>query len=895
MGMTPPPDENPSPRPIDDMTLAEIAAQFFRAPRRTIQALRGASLMVDESPVAAHDAIADQPPDAAPDARAAFALSLMMGLAFAGALASGSALVWRGLIGGDVLVALLWGVVALGVAVAALLSLKSSLGATGDFRARFAHPLPFRPRQWLKLALWGAAIALGVAAGYTFLEGQPRTEDAQLMAGLPYLLAAFSLWLFAAIFAGDALWASTPLDRTPPRWHWQLSRIGRVHPVRVFAIILTPVLMIVVWNQTAFNQFRPLGFWAWVLSIICVLIALAPSSWSPLTLGRRILALWPADGSPRLCLRLSPKVIIFIVILLVGIAFRLHDFGQMPPQMTSDHKEKILDAQRILDGSRDVFFMNNGGREGFQMYAMALFSQLPGQGMTHHSLMLLAVIESIITLPIVFWLGRQVMGRDQREAGDILGLILMALLAVSYWHLAISRLALRIVLTPLVGALLLGFLIRAIRHNRRGDFIAAGLVLGFGLYTYQAVRMMPVMVLAAVGIAILWRWRDLRAITRYVVHLAALVAVSLVIFMPLLRFSTDYFDSFWMRSAGRVFGDDVIQERGDDGELILRDANIEDRLAALIDNLPELGNNIRNALLMFHWRGDEAWINGVPFHPQLDPIAGALLMVGLAACAVALFRLRDPVYLLLPLAVFIMLLPSALSIAMTNENPSATRTSGAIPPTFVIMSLPLLGLVMTLKRLLTRRLALKVGGVVVALMVYLSLGFNWTLYYDDYRQVYRYTTWPYRIPAEILRGFHMSDGHYANAYMIGYTLWWDYRIIGIEAGALDWPNGIVGIENLPRWMSDQQYCDGGDYALHTNRDFLVFHHRDDDDTAAQLREWFPQGYSKRIITYNSPAFDFYIFRVPAMGDRRFYDFVQRHVENPSCPPIPPPPIEQGGD
>ncbi len=893
------PPSTPAPAPsVEDLTLAQMLGQFLRAPRRTWQVLvniAGTPLntpqpeawpTVDELATPTDENRIGRPVQSS-GMSPRFALIALLSSAFVLSQILGFLLISQAIISGSILLLMLYALITAGVGLSTYTGLKSVHGAGGTLAHKFSHTLPGSFRQCLKLGLWAAAFWLCVIGGYTLLEGTPRIEENQLARGAPYLLAGFLLWLLAELIVHSARWWENTSTDEIPAWRFSLAEVTQVYPLRILAALTTPLLMVVVWNQTANNQFRTPGFVVWLLSILCVLLAVAPASWSPLNLWRA-LARWNAERIARRrqavgVFRVDWLIVAFLLILAVGIVFRLHDFPATPAQMTSDHKEKILDAQRVLQGSRDVFFMNNGGREAFQMYVMALFSQLPGQGMTHASLMLLAIIESIITLPIMFWLGRQIAGRDQREWGNLLGLILMLLLAVSYWHLTISRLALRIVLTPLVGALLLGFLIRAIRHNRRADFIAAGLVLGFGLYTYQAVRMMPVLVLAAVGIAALWNLRRWRVLLRYAVHLLVLVGVAFVVFLPLFRFSVDYPNSFWMRSAGRLFGDDVVQETDDDGQITLREANLEDRLTAFGANVPQLGNNIRNALLMFHWRGDEGWINGLPFHPQLDPLAGALLILGLAACGVLLVRTRDPVYVLLPVAVFIMVLPSALSIAMTNENPSATRASGAIPPTFALMSLPLLLLVVTLKRVFSSRRALAVSGSIIGLIAYLSLGFNWNVYYNQYAEVYRYRTWPYSIPGEILRGFHLSDGDYANAYMIGYTLWWDFRIIGLEAGIVDWPNGIVGIDSLPRWMSDQRFC-GGAYPLRPDRDFLIFHHFNDDETADRLQAWFPDGYPKRIITYNSPVYDFIIFRVPALGEERFFQFVLENVEDPACLP-----------
>ncbi|HEX2907145.1 MAG TPA: hypothetical protein VHO69_09820, partial [Phototrophicaceae bacterium] len=67
----------------------------------------------------------------------------------------------------------------------------------------------------------------------------------------------------------------------------------------------------------------------------------------------------------------TPTFWALLVILVIGAFFRVNELSRIPPEMTSDHKEKLLDAQRVLDVNLQVFFPNNGGREPFQMYAMA--------------------------------------------------------------------------------------------------------------------------------------------------------------------------------------------------------------------------------------------------------------------------------------------------------------------------------------------------------------------------------------------------------------------------------------------------------------------------------------------------------------------------------------------
>jgi hypothetical protein len=246
---------------------------------------------------------------------------------------------------------------------------------------------------------------------------------------------------------------------------------------------------------------------------------------------------------------------------------------------------------------------------------MAIISQIPSLGLNLFTLKFLTAIEGLICIPVLWWMGREIIGEDEPKLGNVVGLLLAALVAVSYWHTMLSRLGLRIVLTVIVTGLLLIFLSRALRHNRRGDFIKAGLVLGAGVYAYQAARMLPVVVVVGVILAIIFSlfrlgWRE--QITRYIANLVVLVVITLAVFVPMAGFARDYPEDFWRRTSGRLLGDDIVQTTNPDGSIVTRNATIDERIAAFQQNMGILVNNIRNALLMYNWKGDVAWITAVP-------------------------------------------------------------------------------------------------------------------------------------------------------------------------------------------------------------------------------------------------------------------------------------------
>lgn len=650
----------------------------------------------------------------------------------------------------------------------------------------------------------------------------------------------------------------------------------RIHPLRIFLMMIGLSFSIVAFFGSTGNSianrvfFVVPVFYVWIASIVIWGYVLSPLDWNPLKWFKAWLNRLRGFDVRKYALILG----VLAIILLVGAIFRFAQLDTLPPEMTDDHVEKLLDSQRVLDGQHMIFFANNGGREPIQMYLMAAFVQFTGREMNHDSLKLLKAIESLISLPFFFWLGVEIIGKENRRLGLIVGVLLSALIAVSYWHVAVSRQALRITLMPLVTALLMIYLGRGMRYNQRADFIKAGIILGFGLYVYQAVRMLPVVVVVGVGMAMWMTARTWQVRLKYMVNLSALVIISFVIFVPMFRYSVEHPEEFWRRTAGRLLGDDIIYETTDEGQIVERRATIPERLTAFNDNMPVIMSNIRNALLMYNWKGDVAWISGVPNYPAMDPITGSLLILGLAAWGVRIVRRRDSVDALMPVMVFLLLLPSALSIAYPIENPSATRTMGSLPPAYIIATFPLALIFSKITTIWKGRRVWLTGTVVVVMFVGGAYAANSRLYFNDYPDTYILSTYPYSDAGEKLRAFANSDGSYGNAFMIAYPHWWSHRAVGIEAGRVDWPNGIVSLDDLPRFLRDA-FQRTGEYRLDPDKDLVFFVSPDDEESLLQLQVWFPEGRAQEVTTYH-PDDSYVWYRVPWLGLDEFVNFL---VEN----------------
>lgn len=733
--------------------------------------------------------------------------------------------------------------------------------------------------RWLlrivPLFIWLTALLLftdSMTAPAAFALEQVQMGIGRVLIGLVFWMlieVAVILARYMARLNPDAMsqWVTLPPERTTS----QITNIAdSIRPIwfsRSILLLCASLSSVLVWLGTPNNKIPIPIIIIWFMSALLWSAVFMPTKWSVFDWATK-----KVDSFRRVDWRANAwAVFAFAIIMCFGVGFRLVDLDALPPEMTSDHVEKILDAQRVFNGEYNIFFANNGGREPIQMYLMSAFSTLPGLDFNHHTLKLLAAIESLITLPVLVWMGVEIVGERNRRFGLVVGLLIAGLVAVSYWHVAITRQALRIVMTPLFTALLMIFLSRAMRHNRRSDYIKTALVLGFGLYAYQAVRMLPVVVVAGVGIAILMRSISWRERLMYVVNLAVLVFIALMVFLPMLHYSSEDPSHFWRRTAGRLLGDDLITEELEDGTIVERRATTEEQLEAFKFNVPTLMSNVRNALLMFNWKGDVGWISGVPNAPAMDIYTGTFLILGLAAWAVMMLRSRDPVIWLMPVMIFIMLLPSALSIAYPLENPSHTRTSGAIPPVYLIAAIPIALIAFRFIENFSKRFGLTVAVIFCSAVIVLANQQNTQLYFDVYPPIYIDSSYPYSEAGSTLRGFAESGGTYGNAFMIAYPHWWGHREIAIAAGKPNWPNGIVSLDDVPSFLNIARLRTG-EFQLDPEKDLLFFYSPDDEATSLQLQKWFPDGREQEIQSYQ-PDDRYMLYRVPFLGEAAFRHFI----------------------
>ena len=76
---------------------------------------------------------------------------------------------------------------------------------------------------------------------------------------------------------------------------------------------------------------------------------------------------------------------------------------------------------------------------------------------------------------------------------------------------------------------------------------------------------------------------------------------------------------------------------------------------------------------------------------------------------------------------------------------------------------------------------------------------------------------------------------------------------------------------MPRFLLEASQR-GDRYQLNPDKDLLFFYNLADDETEAQLKAWFPNGYAEVFESYQ-PEDTFKIFRVPALGAQGMLEFM----------------------
>ncbi|MBP6017376.1 MAG: glycosyltransferase family 39 protein [Candidatus Promineofilum sp.] len=335
--------------------------------------------------------------------------------------------------------------------------------------------------------------------------------------------------------------------------------------------------------------------------------------------------------------------------------------GSSPPGLEHDEVAHWLINQDILAGNHAIYFTEAYGHEALYHYLQAGFGALVGDHAL--ALRLPSAYFGVLLVAVSYALGR-------RMFGVRVGLWSAAFLAVLFWPVFYSRLALRAISLPVFSGLAAYWWWRAFvaeqkhpgaRESDRSSRLSrsfalpllSGLFAGLSLYTYMAARAVPIFFALYTLYLFLFHRPTFRRQGR---GLALFWLVMILVAAPLV--------AFLLTNPGAE----------------IRIAEVDAPLRALRDGemRPVLENGLK-ITGMFGVSGDPLWRQNIAGRPVFDPIMGLLFYAGVL---LSLSRWRDRRYAFLLLWLAASIIPSLVTI----DAPSSIRVINLLP---VLMLFPL--------------------------------------------------------------------------------------------------------------------------------------------------------------------------------------------------------------
>jgi 4-amino-4-deoxy-L-arabinose transferase-like glycosyltransferase len=356
-----------------------------------------------------------------------------------------------------------------------------------------------------------------------------------------------------------------------------------------------------------------------------------------------------ADGG------LRGEGILVLAAAALALAFRLYRLEEVPFAIFRDEARHGLLALRLLaDGRFSPLFLGPPINQPIP-YFVAVTASFAAFGPSLFSLRLVSALAGAFAVPLLWLLVREVVGPR-------VGVLAALGLAVSSWHVSISRFAVNYVEPSLFSLPAYLLLWRGLRRDRPVETVLGGLLVALGQYAaHTAKALLVVSVGLVVDEAICrLRARDRAGLRRVLRSAAAAAAAVLLVLLPLLQYLRENPRAYLARAQQvSIWGQ--------------AEAQGESRAALLVRNLSTYA-------LAFDVSGDRNGRHHLPGAPFLDPLSGLGFLAGLG---VALARPDSRAHRFLLLWLIAGLLPGILTV----DAPSALRTVEAAPAVYALAAL----------------------------------------------------------------------------------------------------------------------------------------------------------------------------------------------------------------
>lgn len=419
-------------------------------------------------------------------------------------------------------------------------------------------------------------------------------------------------------------------------------------------------------------------------------------------------------------------------ILLIGLALRIHKVTEVPPSLNWDEVSIGYNAYSILKTGRDEwgqFLPLHFRSYGEYKLPAQIYASIPAIaifGLNDFGVRITPVFYGTLTILLLFFLTRKLFKNLPAQAGDYIALLSALLLAISPWHIQLTRASFESSFSVFWVVMGVWFLIKGFEKPKWS--IISVIPFAISVYTYNSARVFTPIFLAV--ILIVFRNQFLKhkkeAIIAAILFLATLV--------PLIPFIT----------SGEVRARYRLVSITDDPGLVPR-INEKRGLSKLPAPLPRLiYNKVTFVTLYFtenylaHFTPQFLFISGAPHkqhHVQglgeLYVIQAPFLLLGLYF----LFKKKNQFRWLITSWIILAFIP----VSVTNDSiPNALRTAIANPPYQILTALGFYDFYVLLKNRKLKIALVMIAFSILLLEVIRYLNIFYTIYPVKYSRDWQY-------------------------------------------------------------------------------------------------------------------------------------------------------------
>lgn len=360
---------------------------------------------------------------------------------------------------------------------------------------------------------------------------------------------------------------------------------------------------------------------------------------------------------------------IALLLTIIGIFFRFHNLGVIPPGLYHDEAKNGNDAiTTFIENEYHLFYPDNYGREGMFIWLQAIAFRL--LGISTLTLRSVSAVIGILTIIATYFLASEMVRHVSRKTIQsefsriLIPLLATLFITASFWHIHFSRTSFRGILTPLLLTVGFYFFYRSIRDSKKILIVLSGVSFGIGAYAHSMMffgTLIPITLLLIIFIHSRYKNKPRKA-GNYTVFLILFTGTALVVALPMLVYAMTHLNLFLQRAS------------------TLSVSQTDHPLITFLQNIISHAG-------MFNVSGDAYWLLNFSGRPQLEFMVGVLFLVGIYYAirqGKILFQknIEEALVFIGPvLWLMIMLIPASLTI----ENiPHALRTIGVIPAVFIL-------------------------------------------------------------------------------------------------------------------------------------------------------------------------------------------------------------------